>query len=82
MPTIPARLELRLGIAEKDRIARAAALRGQPVSAFVREAVLREADVAISKPQRAKRGSLAAKLRGRATSRLSTREIMKLTRGA
>jgi len=81
MPTSPARLELRLGSAEKDRIARAAALRGQPVSAFVREAVLREADAAIAKPKASKTASLAAKLRGRAIARLSTDEIMKLTRG-
>lgn len=82
MPTAPARLELRLGSAEKDRIARAAALRGQPVSAFVRDAVLREADAAIAKPPTGERTSLAAKLRGRATARLSTEDIMKMTRGA
>jgi uncharacterized protein (DUF1778 family) len=82
MPTALARLELRLGSTEKDRIARAAALRGQPVSAFVRDAVLREAEAAIATPREAKRGGLAAKLRGRATARLSTEEIMKLTRGA
>lgn len=82
MPNAPTRLELRIGSADKDRIARAAALRGQPVSAFVRDAVLREAEAAIAHPQKAKRGSLAAKLRGRATARLSTDEIMKLTRGA
>jgi hypothetical protein len=82
MPNAPTRLELRIDSADKDRIARAAALRGQPVSAFVRDAVLREAEVAIAQPHKAKRGSLAAKLRGRATARLSTDEIMKLTRGA
>jgi hypothetical protein len=82
VPTAPARLELRLGSAEKDRIARAAALHGQSVSAFVRDAVLREADAAIAKPPKAKRASVAAKLRGRATARLSTDEIMTLTRGA
>jgi uncharacterized protein (DUF1778 family) len=82
MPVAPARLELRLGSSEKERIARAAALRGQPVSAFVREAVLREADAAIAKPKKSKSTSLAAKLRGRATARWSTDEIMKLTRGA
>ena len=81
MPNAPTRLELRIGTAEKDRIARAAALRGQPVSAFVREAVLREAEAAIAQPQKAKRGSLAAKLRGRATARMGTDEIMQLTRG-
>lgn len=82
MPTSPARLELRLGSAEKDRITRAAALRGQPVSAFVRDAVLREAEATIAQPKKSKRDSLAAKLRGRATARLSTDEIMQLTRGA
>lgn len=81
MPNAPTRLELRLGSAEKDRIARAAALRGQAVSAFVRDAVLREADAAIAKPPKSKKSSLAATLQGRATARLSTAEIMKLTRG-
>jgi len=42
--TSPARLDLRVDAAAKARIARAASLRGQPVSAFVRDAVLREAD--------------------------------------
>lgn len=82
MPSVTARLELRLGSAEKDRITRAAALRGQPVSAFVRDAVLREADAALVKPKKAHRVSLATKLRGRASAGLSTDEIMKLTRGA
>lgn len=39
-----ARLDLRLNAADKERITRAADLRGVPVSVFVREAVLREAD--------------------------------------
>ena len=43
-----ARLDLRLGIRDKDRIAKAAALRGMAVSAFVRDAVLREADTTIA----------------------------------
>jgi len=47
----------------------------------VREAVLREADAVIAKPKASKTASLAAKLRSRATARLSTDEIMKLTRG-
>lgn len=42
--TTVARLDLRLDAADKARIARAADLRGVPVSAFVREAVLREAE--------------------------------------
>jgi len=48
MNTTAARLDLRLNTADKHRIARAAALRGMPVSVFVREAVLREADSAIA----------------------------------
>jgi len=48
MNAVAARLDLRLNPGDKHRIARAAALRGMPVSAFVREAVLREADSAIA----------------------------------
>ena len=40
----PARLDLRLNAAEQARITRAAAIRGVPVSTFVRDTVLREAD--------------------------------------
>lgn len=76
-----ARLDLRLNARDKDRIARAAALRGVPVSAFVREAVLREAEATIEQPPQHRSGSLAARLRGRATARMSTDEIMRLTRG-
>jgi uncharacterized protein (DUF1778 family) len=39
-----ARLDLRLNSVDKDRIGRAAQLRGVPLSTFVRDAVLREAD--------------------------------------
>lgn len=39
-----ARLNLRLNPADKARISRAADLRGVPLSAFVRDAVLREAE--------------------------------------
>ena len=46
--TATARLDLRLVAHDKARIARAAALRGVPVSSFVRDAVLREADTAIA----------------------------------
>ncbi len=119
-----ARLDLRLNPDDKARINRAADLRGVPVSAFVRDAVLRAADdvmasekpvtlspgetrrllEALDKPfkpsarlQQAMEsgravalnrkagkqatGSLAARLRGRATARLSTDQIMQLTRG-
>ena len=43
-----ARLDLRLDAHDKRRIAKAAALRGLPVSTFVRQVVLREADNAIA----------------------------------
>jgi len=39
-----ARLDLRLSARDRDRIDRAAALVGLPIAAFVRTAVLREAD--------------------------------------
>ena len=39
-----ARLDLRLNASDKARIARAARVRGVPLSAFVRDAVLREAE--------------------------------------
>ena len=42
--TAAARLDLRLSPADKARISRAAILRGVPVSAFVRDAVLRETE--------------------------------------
>lgn len=48
MTATTARLDLRLGAGDKDRIAQAAALRGVAVSAFVRDAVLREADSTIA----------------------------------
>lgn len=44
MTTHAARLDLRLNAADKARISRAADLRGIPLSVFVREAVLREAE--------------------------------------
>ncbi|HKR77177.1 MAG TPA: DUF1778 domain-containing protein [Rhodanobacter sp.] len=78
------RLDLRLSAEDKNRIRRAADLHGMPLAAFVREAALREADAVIAHPPRARqsKSSLSAHLRGRATARLSTSEIMKLTRGA
>ena len=48
MTIATARLDLRLEFRDKARIAKAAALRGMAVSAFVRDAVLREADTAIA----------------------------------
>lgn len=49
--TNPARLAARLNAANMARITRAAALRGVPVSVFVRGAALREADVAMAAEQ-------------------------------
>lgn len=48
MSSTAARLDLRLNPADKARIARAADLRGVPVSAFVRDAVLREAESVVA----------------------------------
>ncbi|MYN19469.1 DUF1778 domain-containing protein [Duganella sp. BJB488] len=48
MTSATVRLDLRLESREKDRIAKAAALRGMAVSAFARDAVLREADATIA----------------------------------
>ncbi len=48
MTTATARIDLRLESREKERIAKAAALRGMAVSAFIRDAVLREADTTIA----------------------------------
>ena len=48
MTIAAARLDLRLEPRDKERITKAAALRGLPVSSFVRDAVLREADAAIA----------------------------------
>jgi len=44
MAASAARLDLRLSPTDKARITRAADLRGVPLSAFVRDAVLREAE--------------------------------------
>ena len=82
MTAIADRLDLRLSVEDKNRLRRAAELHGLPVATFVREAALREAETTIAHPPRAPRGSLAARLRGRATARMGTDEIMKLTRGA
>lgn len=82
MTTAADRLDLRLSAEDKNRLRRAAKLHGQPLATFVREAALREAETTIAHPPRARRGGLAAGLRGRATARMGTDEIMQLTRGA
>ena len=81
MTSAAERLDLRLSADDKDRIRRAAALHGVPVAAFVRNAALREADAAMAHPPKARRGSLSARMRGRASARMSTDQIMQLTRG-
>ena len=48
MTTTAARLDLRLNASDKERIERADRLRGVAVSAFVRDAVLREADSVVT----------------------------------
>jgi uncharacterized protein (DUF1778 family) len=81
MPATTDRLDLRLSTADKDRLRRAAALAGVSVAAFVREAAVREADAVLAHPPQVRAGSLSERLRGRATTRLSTDEIMRLVRG-
>lgn len=77
-----ARLDVRLSLRDKKRIVCAACRRGVPVSAFVREIVLREAASVIAAAHAsAHAGSLSERLRGRATARLTTDDIMLLTRG-
>ena len=76
------RLDLRLSVEDKNRLRRAAELQGLPVATFVREAALREAETTIARPPKARRGSLAARMRGRATARMSTDDILQLTRDA
>lgn len=75
------RLDLRLSVEDKNRLRLAAELQGLPVATFVRQAALREAESTIAHPPQARGDSLAARLRGRATARLSTEQIMQLTRG-
>ncbi|HET7314041.1 DUF1778 domain-containing protein [Salinisphaera sp.] len=67
-----ARLDLRLDARDKDRIARAAELGGISVSTFVRNAALHAASDAIAGEETVSTGgSLAARLRGRASKRMS-----------
>jgi hypothetical protein len=81
MPSTADRLDLRLSTEDKNRIRRAADLHGVPLATFVRQAALREAEAVIASPDKPRRGGLAARLRGQASARMGTDEIMKLTRG-
>lgn len=51
MPTTAIRLTLRLSASDKALVTLAAKLQGVPVSVFMRNAVLREAERAIAAPQ-------------------------------
>jgi hypothetical protein len=70
------RLDLRLSVEDKNRLRRAAELQGLPVATFVREA-----EATLAHPPAVRRSGLAARMRGRATARMGTEEIMRLTRG-
>lgn len=76
------RLDLRLSSEDKNRLRRAAKLHGLPVATFVRQAALREAEATIAHPPELRRGGLATRMRGKATARLGTDDIMQLTRGS
>ena len=45
------RIDLRLARHDKDRLAKAAAIRGMPLSAFVRDAALREAAATVAEAE-------------------------------
>lgn len=82
MTTATDRLDLRLSTADKSRLRRAAELANMPLATFVREAALQAAEEAIAQPRQERKVSLSARLRGRASARMSTDEIMALTRSA
>lgn len=75
------RLDLRLSAEDKKRIRHAAARQGLPVAAFIRQAALRAAETTLDRSPDVHSGGLAARLRGRATTSMSTDEIMRHTRG-
>ncbi|MFA5522247.1 MAG: hypothetical protein WCY98_09990 [Castellaniella sp.] len=88
--TATARLDLRMAARDKEKIMLAAHSRGVPVATFVRMAALHAADAVMhetgaaapSPPLKADAGTLADRLRGRASTRMSTDEIMQLMRDA
>ena len=49
--SLSTRIDVRLARRDKDRLAKAAAIRGMPLSAFVRDAALREAGATISEAE-------------------------------
>ena len=86
------RLDIRLSAEDKDYIRLAAEAVGAPVASFVREAAMSYAVEVLGKPVQsakkkparrgAKKLTLSERMRGKATTGLSTDEIMKLTRDA
>lgn len=88
MATTTDRLDIRLSPEDKDYIREAAERIGTPVASFVREAAVEYASTVLSlpkvkkRPQRraARKLSLSEQMRGKATSGLSTEDIMKLMR--
>lgn len=80
MPHVTERLDLRIGVAEKQRISEAAKEQGMTVAAFVRSAALREASkVSVEADAHQARG-IAERMRGKATAGLTTEEILAFTR--
>ncbi|MDQ1062650.1 MULTISPECIES: DUF1778 domain-containing protein [Stenotrophomonas] len=57
MPTAAIRLALRLSLSDKALVTHAANVQGVPVSVFMRNAVLREAERVIAAPQVVPNGS-------------------------
>ena len=57
MPTAAIRLALRLSLSDKALVTHAAKVQGVPVSVFMRNAVLREAERVIAAPQVVPNGS-------------------------
>lgn len=86
------RLDIRLSAEDKDYIRLAAEAVGAPVASFVREAAMSYAVEVLGKPvhsakkkpvrRGAKKLTLSERMRGKATTGLTTDEIMKLTRDA
>ena len=75
------RVGVTLSASEADRVRRAAALCGVSVAVFVRQAVVRKADLVLAHPMTGQAYRVSARLRGRVTSGSRTDEIMRLTRG-
>ena len=81
MKQVSERLELRIGVAEKRKIAEAARVRGLSVAAFVRFAALHEATKMNPEDfSPVPSGGIDERMRGKATAGLTTEEILAHTR--